>query len=127
MQDDYGTIAQDFLESLSQSDKTRLYNDLLALKAVHNMNQDMTYYTFKNIKRCVKKYSERRKRSFNYINSQKVELTIHQIHEQHFFKNAYRIEVYIGKHECSYEFIERLLQAIQMTPEKRTAYQEVLV
>ncbi|WP_339101848.1 hypothetical protein [Candidatus Enterococcus clewellii] len=127
MQDDYGTIAQDFLESLSQSDKTRLHNDLLALKAVHDMNQNMTYYTFKNIKRGVKKYSERRKRSFNYENSQHVTLTIHQIHEQHFFKNAYRIEVYIGTHECSYEIIERLLQAIQATPKTQVAYQEILI
>ncbi|MBP1048341.1 hypothetical protein I6N96_18760 [Enterococcus sp. BWM-S5] len=126
MQDDYGTIAQDFLESLSQRDKTRLYNDLLALKAVHNMNQDRTYYTFKNIKRSVKKYSERRKRSFHYVNNQNVELMIHQIHEQHFFKNAYRIEVYIGKHECSYEFIERLLQTIQTAPKMQAAYQEIL-
>ncbi|MBL1230354.1 hypothetical protein IW492_14045 [Enterococcus sp. BWB1-3] len=126
MQEDYTTIAQDFLASLTKKEKIRLYNDLLALKTVHHMNQDHTYYTFKNIKRGVKKYSERRKRCFNYVNDQQVELMINQIHEQHFFKNGYRIEVYLAKHECSYAFIECLLQTLQENPEKSFHMEEVL-
>ena len=126
MQEDYQVLAQDFLASLTKKEKVRLYNDLLALKTVHNMNQDKTYYTFKNIKRGVKKYSERRKRCFNYVNQQEVDLTINQIHEQHFFKNGYRIEVYVNQHECSYAFVECLLQTLQKSPDKAFHLHEAL-
>ncbi|MHC5216062.1 hypothetical protein ACYSNR_05300 [Enterococcus sp. LJL128] len=127
MQDDYTAIAEDFLAFLAKNEKTRLYNDLLALKTVHDMNQDTAYYTFKNIKRGVKKYSERRKRSFSYENDQHVELKIHQIHEQHFFKNAYRIEVSVGNHECGYVIVERLLEQLQAVPVRPFEYQEALI
>ncbi|EOL43320.1 hypothetical protein [Enterococcus caccae] len=113
MTSDYDSLAQDFLRELSPDERTKLYNDLLALEEVHKLNQHSTYYTFKNLKRAVQRHSERRKRTFRYINSLNNELIIHQIHEQHFFKNKYCIHVYFNSQECSYLFIDHLLSMLK--------------
>ncbi|MTD41764.1 hypothetical protein GIX45_24670 [Erwinia sp. CPCC 100877] len=110
---DYDSLAQDFLAGLTPEEKTRLYNDLLALKEVHKINQYSTYYTFKNLKRAARRHSERRKRTFRYMNNLNNELIIHQIHEQHFFKNNYCIQVYFNTTECSYVLVETLLSMLK--------------
>lgn len=113
MTSDYGSLAQDFLTGLTSEDKRRLYNDLLALEKVHKLNQHISYYTFKNLKRAVHRHSERRKRTFRYMNNVNNELIIHQIHEQHFFKNNYCIHVYFNSQEYTYLFIEQLLSKLK--------------
>ncbi|ALS00880.1 hypothetical protein ATZ33_05705 [Enterococcus silesiacus] len=109
MTSDYDSLAQEFLAGLIPEERTRLYNDLLALEDVHKLNQHSSYYTFKNLKRAVHRHSERRKRTFRYMNNLSNELVIHQIHEQHFFKNNYCIHVYFNATEYSYVFIDQLL------------------
>ncbi|WP_086312852.1 hypothetical protein A5821_000410 [Enterococcus sp. 7F3_DIV0205] len=128
MTSDYDSLAQDFLAGLKPEERTKLYNDLLALEEVHKLNQHSSYYTFKNLKRAVHRHSERRKRTFRYKNSFNTELVIHQIHEQHFFKNNYCIHVYFNAHEYTYLLIDHLLSALK-TPKSATmrTFQEVTV
>lgn len=113
MTSDYDHLAQAFLAGLVLEEKTKLYNDLLALEEVHKLNQHSSYYTFKNLKRAVHRHSERRKRTIRYVNSYNNELIIHQIHEQHFFKNNYCIHVYFNSKEYSYPFIDYLLSVLK--------------
>lgn len=128
MTSDYDSLAQDFLTGLRPEERTKLYNDLLALETVHKLNQHSTYYTFKNLKRAVHRRSERRKRTFRYMNSLNNELIIHQIHEQHFFKNNYCIHVYFNSQECSYLLIDQLLSMLK-TPASTPVrtFQEITV
>ncbi|OTN90177.1 hypothetical protein A5819_002676 [Enterococcus sp. 7E2_DIV0204] len=128
MTSDYDSLAQDFLTGLAPEERTKLYNDLLALEVVHKLNQHSTYYTFKNLKRAAHRHSERRKRTFRYMNSFNNELIIHQIHEQHFFKNKYCIHVYFNSQEYNYLFIERLLSKLKspVSAPMRT-FQEITV
>ncbi|MBP2099315.1 hypothetical protein [Enterococcus rivorum] len=128
MDSDCQLLATEFLAGLSPKEKTNLYNDLLALEDVHQLNQDITYYTFKNLKRVAKRHSERRKRSFQYINKYNNELLIHQIHEQHFFKNIYRIQIFINLQEVNYTFVECLLSSLRApTLENMFTYQEISI
>lgn len=113
MTSDYDNLAQEFLAGLAPEEKTQLYNDLLALEEVHKLNQHSTFYTFRNLKRAAHRHSERRKRTFRYMNSHNTELIIHQIHEQHFFKNNYCIHVYLNSKECTYLFIDQLLSMLK--------------
>jgi hypothetical protein len=110
---DYDSLAEDFLAGLTPEEKTRLYNDLLALEDVHKLNQYSTYYTFKNLKRVARRHSERRKRTIRYMNNHNNELIIHQIHVQHFFKNNYCLQVYFNTTECSYVLVEALLSMLK--------------
>ncbi|MBM7688203.1 hypothetical protein BCR24_06100 [Enterococcus ureilyticus] len=113
MTSDYDNLAQEFLAGLVPEERTKLYNDLLALEEVHKLNQYSSYYTFKNLKRALHRHSERRKRTFRYLNKFNNELVIHQIHEQHFFKNNYCIHVYFNSQECNYLFIDHLLSMLK--------------
>ncbi|MEI5992770.1 hypothetical protein [Candidatus Enterococcus mansonii] len=113
MTSDYDVLAQEFLAGLAAEEKTKLYNDLLALEEVHKLNQHSTYYTFKNLKRAAHRHSERRKRTFHYMNTNNDELVIHQVHEQRFFKNNYCIHIYLNKKECSYVIIDDLLSRLK--------------
>lgn len=124
----YDSLAKEFLAELIPEERTKLYNDLLALEEVHKLNQGCTYYTFKNLKRAFHRHSERRKRTFRYMNSLNNELTIHQIHEQHYFKNNYCIHVYFNEQECTYLFIEQLLSILK-TPEvaRLRSFEKVMV
>lgn len=128
MTSDYDCLAQEFLAGLIPEERTKLYNDLLALEVVHKLNQHSSYYTFRNLKRALHRHSERRKRTFRYTNNLNHEVIIHQIHEQHFFKNKYCIHVYIDSHECSYLFIEELLSLLKApTSAPIRMYQEITV
>ncbi|MBO0469010.1 hypothetical protein JZO66_00535 [Enterococcus sp. DIV0242_7C1] len=113
MTSDYDHLTQEFLAGLVLEERTKLYNDLLALEEVHKLNQHSSYYTFRNLKRIFQRHSERRKRTFRYINSHNNELLIHQIHEQHFCKNKYCIQIYFNSKECNYLFIDQLLTALK--------------
>lgn len=128
MDSDCQLLAAEFLTGLSQKEKTALYNDLLALEEVHQLNQHITYYTFKNLKRVAKRHSERRKRSFQYINTYNSELIIHQMHEQHFFKNIYRIQIFINLQEVNYSLIESLLSLLrEPVSTKPFVYREITI
>ncbi|WP_207694247.1 hypothetical protein DOK67_0002418 [Enterococcus sp. DIV0212c] len=113
MTSDYDHLAQAFLAGLVPAERTKLYNDLLALEEVHKLNQHSSYYTFKNLKRAAHRHSERRKRTFRYMNNHNEELVIHQIHEQHFFKNTYCLHVYFNSEECTYLLIDHLLSMLK--------------
>ncbi|WP_430603832.1 hypothetical protein IGJ02_001407 [Enterococcus sp. DIV0724b] len=128
MTSDYDSLAQDFLTGLIPEERTKLYNDLLALEEVHKLNQHSSYYTFKNLKRAVHRHSERRKRTFRYMNSFNNELIIHQIHEQHFFKNKYCMHVYFNSQECTYLFIDCLLSVLKApTSRPMRNFQEISI
>lgn len=121
-------LATEFLAGLSQKEKKTLYNDLLALEEVHHLNEHVTYYTFKNLKRVTKRHLERKKRSFEYCNHYNSKLVIHQIQEQHFFKNIYRIDISIDLKKVSYSFVEFLLAALRKPiSTKAFTYQEIIV
>ncbi|MGX7262845.1 hypothetical protein [Enterococcus crotali] len=128
MTSDYDSLTQEFLAGLVPEERTRLYNDLLALEDVHKLNQHSSYYTFKNLKRAVHRHSERRKRTFRYMNKWNNELVIHQIHEQHFFKNNYCIHVYLNSTEYSYVFIDQLLANLKApTASPLQSFREITV
>lgn len=128
MTSDYGRLTQEFLAGLIPEERTRLYNDLLALEVVHKLNQHSSYYTFKNLKRAAHRHSERRKRTFRYMNKWNDELIIHQIHEQRFFKNNYCIHVYFNSTEYSYVFIDQLLANLKAPASSPLrSFQEVTV
>lgn len=128
MTNDYDSIAEFFLSELTTKEKITLYNQLLALEEVHRINQNSSYYTFRNLKRAVHRSSERRKRTITYKTKANQELIIHQIHEQHFFKNCYKIEVYLNQQKYCFELIDSLLQILKepvySTP---MTYQEITV
>ncbi|WP_165006091.1 MULTISPECIES: hypothetical protein [unclassified Enterococcus] len=104
--------AQLFLTELSTDEKSRLYNDLLAIKDVYLCNKDTSFYTFRKIWRAARRSTECRKRTFHYQTENNQELTIHQIHEQRLFKNHYRIQILFNQQEFDYHFIEQLLQQL---------------
>lgn len=106
------TYAKRFLSELSQEEKARLYNDLLSIKDVYQCNKDTSFYTFRKIRRAIKRRAECRKRTFQYQTNTKHQLTICQIHEQRLFKNHYRIQVTYDQQEFTYTFIEELLQLL---------------
>lgn len=128
MTNDYDSIAEHFLSGLTINDKTTLYNQLLALEEVHRINQNSSYYTFRNLKRAVHRNSERRKRTITYKTKTNEELKIHQLHEQHFFKNCYKIEVYLNQQKYNFELIDSLLQHLKEPVYSTTmVYQEITV
>lgn len=107
------TMAQQFLADLNDEDQIRLYNDLLALEEVHRLNEHASFYTFRKLKRATHRHFECRKRTFRYMNQKNNELIIHQLHEQHVFKNHYRIQVFYNLHEYDFRFIEELTNALR--------------
>lgn len=113
MINDYDSIAENFLSGLTISDKKTLYNQLLALKEVHRINQNSSYYTFKNLRRAVHKNSERRKRTISYQTLTNERLEIHQLHEQHFFKNCYKVDIYLNHQKYDFELIDSLLKFLK--------------
>ncbi|MHC5227454.1 hypothetical protein ACYSNW_04150 [Enterococcus sp. LJL99] len=128
MTNDYDSIAEHFLSGLTINDKTTLYNQLLALEEVHRINQNSSYYTFRNLKRAVHRNSERRKRTITYKTKTNEELKIHQLHEQHFFKNCYKIEVYLNQQKYNFELINSLLHHLKEPVYSTTmVYQEITV
>lgn len=128
MTNDCDHIAENFLSELTTKDKTTLYNQLLALEEVHRINQNSSYYTFRNLKRAAHKNSERRKRTITYKTKTNEVLKIHQIHEQHFFKNSYKIEIYLNQQKYTFDLVKSLLKILK-EPVYSTSmmYQEITV
>lgn len=116
-------LAQRFLEGMTEEEQIALYNDLLALKDVHNQNSKTTFYTFRKIKRASHRNFECRKRTYRYTNKQNDELIINQIHEQHFFKNHYRIQIFFNLQEYDLELVKTILtelRGLRVNGEKKT-------
>lgn len=110
--EDPSTSAQRFLLDLSVEEKSRLYNDLLAIKDVDACMKDRSFYTFRKLRRAAKRQSECRKRTFHYLTQNNHELVIKQIHEQKLFKHHYRLLVTFDQQEFSYTFVETLLNLL---------------
>ncbi|WP_122645144.1 hypothetical protein [Enterococcus mediterraneensis] len=102
-----------FLSSLSEEDKFQLFNDLLAVNEVYQMNKDTSFYTFRKLKRASQRHCECRKRTIQFKNKKNDEIIIHQIHEQHIFKNKYRFQVFYNMEEQNFSFIEFLLETLR--------------
>ncbi|KAF1297692.1 hypothetical protein BAU15_13065 [Enterococcus sp. JM4C] len=107
------TMVQQFLADLDTEEQVRLYNDLLALEAVHHLNEHASFYTFRKLKRATHRHFECRKRTLRFVNKKNNELIIHQLHEQHIFKNHYRIQVFYNLHEYDFKFVEELTTALR--------------
>ncbi|MGM0124385.1 hypothetical protein IGI37_001762 [Enterococcus sp. AZ194] len=107
------TMVQQFLEDLDAEEQIRLYNDLLALEAVHHLNEHASFYTFRKLKRATHRHFECRKRTLRYMNKKNNELIIHQLHEQHIFKNHYRMQVFYNLHEYDFRFVSELIEALR--------------
>lgn len=128
MSTDCELSAKEFLLGLSAKEQTKLYNDLLALQEVHRLNNHNAYYTFKNFQHIAKRHCERRKRSFRYVNSHNTELVIHQIHEQHFFKNTYKLQIFLNCHEYDYPLLEQLMNTLAcQTTSETVHYQHAVI
>ncbi|MGM9903134.1 hypothetical protein A5844_000280 [Enterococcus sp. 10A9_DIV0425] len=104
--------AQRFLLELSEEEKTRLYNDLLAIKDVYSCLKDASFYKFRKIHRASIRSNECRKRTLRYSTKNSHELVIEHIHEQKLFKHHYRIQVTYDHQEFGYTFVEALLQLL---------------
>lgn len=112
MKDDYEKLAHEFLSGLTRDEKEKLYNDLLALEAVHLLNQNNHYYTLRNLRHLARKHYHRKKRLLRYMNSKNDELQIAQIYEQHFLKNIYCVKISINLKEYDFHLIKSLLSAL---------------
>lgn len=100
-------LVANFLDSLVFEEKRRLFNDLLAVEEVYQMNKNTSFYTFRKVKQASKRHVDCRKRIFRYQNSHNEELIIEQIHEQRFFKNNYTFKVFFNLEEYNFSFVEK--------------------
>ncbi|KAF1304741.1 MULTISPECIES: hypothetical protein [Enterococcus] len=114
-----------FLATLSVEDKLQLFNDLLAVDEVYHLNKDTSFYTFRKLKRASQRHCECRKRTIQFKNQKNDELVIHQIHEQHIFKNHYRFQVFYNLEEQNFSFIELLLEALREERVSQYTHQRV--
>jgi hypothetical protein len=129
MSTDCEVIAKTFLSELSLTEQAKLYNDLLALQEVHRLNNQSVYYTFKNVRYIAKRHCERRKRSFRYVNDQSSELLIYQIHEQHFFKNIYKLQLFIDGKEYDDQLLTQFIDTltVEESAQKVHYYQHITI
>ncbi|MGK0551553.1 hypothetical protein ACSFB8_05500 [Enterococcus faecalis] len=129
MSTDCKSVAQTFLAELSLSKRAKLYNDLLALQEVHRLNNQKVYYTFKNFRHIAKRHCERRKRSLRYVNNEANELVIHQIHEQHFFKNIYKLQLFLDGQEYDEQLLTQFIDTLtaEEAAEHTLYYQQIPV
>lgn len=112
MESDNQVIAN-FLDSLTFDDTRRLFNDLLAVEEVYQLNKNTSFYTFRKVKQASKRQVDCRKRIFRYQNSHNEELIIEQIHEQRFFKNHYTFKVFFNLEEYNFSLVETLLAILR--------------
>ncbi|MBO0449604.1 hypothetical protein JZO76_08625 [Enterococcus sp. MJM12] len=106
-------LVANFLDSLVFEEKRRLFNDLLAVEEVYQMNKNTSFYTFRKVKQASKRHVDCRKRIFRYQNSHNEELIIEQIHEQRFFKNNYTFKVFFNLEEYNFSFVENILAVLR--------------
>ncbi|WHA10298.1 hypothetical protein P3T75_05695 [Enterococcus montenegrensis] len=106
-------LVASFLDSLVFEEKRRLFNDLLAVEEVYQMNKNTSFYTFRKVKQASKRHVDCRKRIFRYQNSHNEELIIEQIHEQRFFKNNYTFKVFFNLEEYNFSFVENILAVLR--------------
>ena len=106
-------LVANFLDSLVFEEKRRLFNDLLAVEEVYQMNINTSFYTFRKVKQASKRHVDCRKRIFRYQNSHNEELIIEQIHEQRFFKNNYTFKVFFNLEEYNFSFVENILAVLR--------------
>lgn len=106
-------LVANFLDSLAPEEKRRLFNDLLAVEEVYQINKNTSFYTFRKVKQASKRHVDCRKRIFRYQNSHNEELIIEQIHEQRFFKNHYTFKVFFNLEEHNFSLIENILTVLR--------------
>lgn len=106
-------LVASFLDSLVFEEKRRLFNDLLAVEEVYQMNKNTSFYTFRKVKQASKRHVDCRKRIFRYQNSHNEELIIEQIHEQRFFKNNYTFKAFFNLEEYNFSFVENILAVLR--------------
>ncbi|MHC5248134.1 hypothetical protein [Enterococcus sp. LJL90] len=99
--------AQDFLQSLADEEKNRLYNDLLAISRVHEKNQDVKHYSLRKIRRASRRLFNDKKKHFEYKNDNHC-LVIEQIQEQHWLKTCYNLTVSFDDQDLNMTFVESL-------------------
>lgn len=116
---------EEFLRGLTLEEKSKLFNELLAVGEVYHSNRNTSFYTFRKIRRATKKYVECRKRTIEFRNQHNDELVIHQIHEQHVFKNHYRFQVFYNMQERNFSFIETMLDLLRQERMAHYAHQRM--
>ncbi|GCF94537.1 hypothetical protein NRIC_24280 [Enterococcus florum] len=116
---DSQTAAHEFLYSLSPTEKDQLLNVLIGLDHSHMLNNNASFYSYRNIKKLFKSRRSEIMQSFRFVNDHNDEIIITQLKDHSFLKNSYRIEIFYNLVEYDYRLIMDLLHEL-----KRSFYVE---
>lgn len=109
------SAAQEFIATLSEYDKQLLLNSLLGLDETHTCNRNVSFYSYRNLKKILKPKRSERMQTLYFKNNRQDELTITQLKDHSFLKNSYRIEIMYNDHSYDYSLISSLLENLKQT------------
>lgn len=109
------SAAQEFIATLSEYDKQLLLNSLLGLDETHTCNRNVSFYSYRNLKKILKPKRSERMQTLYFKNNRQDELTITQLKDHSFLKNSYRIEIIYNDHSYDYSLISSLLENLKQT------------
>lgn len=109
------SAAQEFIATLSEYDKQLLLNSLLGLNETHTCNCNISFYSYRNLKKLLKPKRSECMQSLHFKNNQHDELIITQLKDHSFLKNSYRIEITYNNHSYDYSLISSLLNDLKQT------------
>ncbi|MBO0453484.1 hypothetical protein [Candidatus Enterococcus murrayae] len=104
--------AQNFLNSMNETDRQRLLNALLGLDTTHNLNRDTSFYSYRNLKKLLHPKQSQAMQSLRFSNTAQDNLIIRQLKEHSFLKNSYRIEILLNSQSYDYRLINCLLEQL---------------
>ncbi|MGG5368919.1 hypothetical protein [Enterococcus sp. AZ196] len=104
--------AQNFLNSMNETDRQRLLNALLGLDTTHNLNRDTSFYSYRNLKKLLHPKQSQAMQSLRFSNTAQDDLIIRQLKEHSFLKNSYRIEILLNSQSYDYRLINCLLEQL---------------
>lgn len=109
---DAPAAAKKFLDSMMETDKQHLLNDLLGLDTTHNLNRNTSFYSYRNLKKLLHPRQSQAMQSLRFSNQSNEELVIRQLKDHSFLKNSYRIEILLNSQTYDYQLIDCLLEQL---------------
>lgn len=109
---DASAAAHNFLASMNELDKQHLLNALLGLDTTHNLNQNTSFYSCRNLKKLFHPKRSQAMQSLHFSNQTQDRLVIRQLKDYLFLKNTYRIEILLNSQLYDYHLINCLLEQL---------------
>lgn len=106
------SAAQNFLASMTEIEKQRLLNALLGLDSTHTLTRNVSFYSYRNLKKIFKQNQAQPIQTLHFFNSKNDQLIIRQLKQHSFLKNSYRIEIRLNSLLYDYQLIDCLLQQL---------------